>query len=627
MKVAVLPFNAAQDTRPALGRQFANFACDTVRAASGADLHPVSYLARIDDEEGSRAAYVNVADTLVEYSFLQPLFEQAGAQKVMDGLFRQNGEDSFELTVRFHGPESDQPIVQHDLSFTKAELFPNLHRVVTVLAEQAEAELPENMRTSMDFGTENPEAFIKFIEGYDSLQYLQQSEGQVAREFSPEPAYESLLAAVELDPDFLGPYETLVQLCRGCAHFRIGSFEAAEASLQRLTQLVPDDFRSYFGLGEVYQAVGNFARVSDAYEKALQVHESAKQGDMSPEELSNWNQEHAAMHTRLGIAQMSMNMPVNAERNFRQAIELEGDEKPSMDYLADVLQRTNRGHEVPSLWRKELDKNPASAQLQTKYAVSLVNAGREDEGIQAFEKALETVEDNVFIKRYYAPLLAQKGEHDRAMDFYEDCIDLAPNDIQLLLEYAQTLQAAGRDFEIPKILKDVLASNPDPNTRAQTMAWLIEVEQPKRVEAVEHAQQKVDKGDFEGAVRDLKPLRNWLADYWKLWALLSHAHNRLGEHEEAKDAAERLINMFPGCEPAYGELMNALSATGQHEEAYNLMRFAAANVQGSLGIHINLALAAKRAGHEEEARGLAKQIREAIGPNPELEPVLAEIER
>ena len=65
-------------------------------------------------------------------------------------------------------------------------------------------------------------------------------------------------------------------------------------------------------------------------------------------------------------------------------------------------------------------------------------------------------------------------------------------------------------------------------------------------------------------------------------------------------------------------------------EAYAAMRFAAANIPNSLPIAINLALAAKRIGREDEARGLAKQIREAVGQNDplsrELEPVLAEIE-
>jgi hypothetical protein len=56
------------------------------------------------------------------------------------------------------------------------------------------------------------------------------------------------------------------------------------------------------------------------------------------------------------------------------------------------------------------------------------------------------------------------------------------------------------------------------------------------------------------------------------------------------------------------------------------MRFAAMNMPNALGVHINLALAAKRAGHTDEARTIARQIREAIGPNEELEPVLGEIE-
>jgi hypothetical protein len=61
------------------------------------------------------------------------------------------------------------------------------------------------------------------------------------------------------------------------------------------------------------------------------------------------------------------------------------------------------------------------------------------------------------------------------------------------------------------------------------------------------------------------------------------------------------------------------------------MRYAAQNIPGSLPIHINLALAASRAGHSDEARAMAKQLREAVGGNPELskelETVFAEIEK
>ena len=136
----------------------------------------------------------------------------------------------------------------------------------------------------------------------------------------------------------------------------------------------------------------------------------------------------------------------------------------------------------------------------------------------------------------------------------------------------------------------------------------------------------METGDFQGAIRDLKPLRNWLADYWKLWFLLASAYNQTEQFADAEDSSRRLLELYPGFEPAYGEMTNAMTGQGRTDEAYQFIRFAAANNPSSLPIHLNLGLAAKRAGHVEEARSLAKQIREALGPNEELEPVLAEIE-
>ncbi|MFY9233241.1 MAG: tetratricopeptide repeat protein [Fimbriimonadaceae bacterium] len=610
MKIAVLPLNAAEGTPPALGRQFSNFACDTLRAATEADVNAVSFLAQLEGQDGGRAKFVNVSDQLFDAEWITQFFSEAQTDKVMDGLIKQTGDD-FDLTIRFHERDKPEPASAKDYHFTSADIFKVLHSLVKDLAAQAEATLPEELAgEAMDFGTDNPQAFIKFLEGYDALMYINQAQGLVAHDFSPLPAFQSLLDACDLDKDFLGPYETCVQLCRACVHYRLGTFEAIEAALEKLQIIAPDDFRAFFALAEAYQAVNNMSKAADFYEKALKIDET-----------------EPGIYSRLGMTQIALGMPVNAERNFRKAVELEEDDKPSMDLLANVLVQTGRAHEVPALWKELVDKNPQNAQSQAKHAISLLQAGREDEAIKAFENALTAIEDNAIIKRFYAPVLAQKDELDRAMDFYEDVIDIAPNDVQLLLEYAQTLQKAERAFEIPKVLKDVLASNPDPNTKAQTQAWLIELEQPQRVKAVEAAREKMEKGDYEGAVRDIKPLRNWLADYWKLWAILSSAYNHLDQFEAAEDASKRLLELFPGCEPAYGELVQAMTGLGKGEEAYAIMRMAAGQMPQSLGVHVNLALAAKRAGHKDEARALAKQIREAVGTaHQELDPVLAEIE-
>lgn len=609
MKIAVLPFNAAEGTKQAYGRQFAAFMGDQVRTATGADVNTISFLAQVEEPSGPRIGFVNIAEGFLAPEQLNEMATQTEVDLIIDGTLREE-EGSFDLVVRFHRKGEVEPYQVDDYKFVRADIFTVMHTLVKRMAEEAELKLPEELSgDKMEFGTEDAESMLSFFEGYDGYNYVQQAQGRTVMEFAPDIPVKALLKAVELDPDFVAPYEVVCEFCRMLASYQLGTYEFLLESLEQATKLVPDEFRAFFAVGELYGMGNQHAKAAEAFEKAVA---------LAPEE--------AALYTRLGMAQMNLGMPVNAERNFRKAVELEGEEKPSMDYLAAVLQQTGRAHEVPALWKEQLDANPNNPQVVVKYAVSLFQNERAAEGEKVFEAALESLEDNTMIKRYYAPVLAEKDDLDLAMDFYEDCLDVAPADVELMLEYAQTLQKAGRDFEIPAVLKNVLSGNPDPNVRAQTLAWLIELEQPKRVENVMNAQTKINDGDFEGAVRDLKPLRNWLADYWKMWALLAQAYNQLNQPEEAEEAAKRLIDLFPACEPGYAELASSLNTQGRHEEAYNLMRYAASNLPQSLPIHINLGLAAKRAGRPDEARALAKQLREAIGPNEDLEAVFKEME-
>lgn len=608
MRIAVLPFNAAEGTKQAFGRQFAAFVGDQVRTATGADINTVSFLAQIDQGDGERVGFVNIGEGFLEGGQLQEMIQQTDVGLLVDGSVAQEG-DAFDVTVRFHKPGVPEPVEVDEYKFTETDIFKILHTMVKKLAERGGLELPDNVAgEAMEFGTDSAKAMLLFFEGYDGYNYVQQAQGRVVKEFDPGLAMNAFLQSLEIDADFVAPYAVLCEFSRMCAGAQLGSFEGLVSALKRAIELVPDEFNAYFALGELYGLANLHNEAAEAFEKAIQR-----------------NQEEPALYTRLGMAQMAMGMPVNAERNFKKAVELEGDDKPSMDYLAMVLQQSGREHEIPGLWKDLLDKDPSSPQANVKYAMSLWQTGKKEEAEKAFEKGLEAVEENAVVKRYYAPVLAEQGELDRAMDFYEDCLDVAPTDIALMLEYARVLGQAGRDFEVAPVLKNVLNANPDQNTRAQTLAWLIELEQPKRVEGVAAAQDKLES-DPEGALRDLKPLKNWLADYWKMWALLANCYNRLEQPEEAEEAAKRLIDLFPGFEGGYAEFASALNAQGKHDEAYNLMRYAASNIPNSLPIAINLGLAARRAGHEDEARHMAKQLREALGPNEELEPVLREME-
>ncbi len=607
MSLAVLPFNAAEGTSPALGRQLSNFLADSLTAFAGIEIQKVSFLTPIEQDGQQRAMFINIQE-LMDPAQVRELFNQSQVDHVMDGLLTINGDD-LDLTMRFFQRDVGDVTAQEDYKFTKAELIPKLKTLIERMAQEIGVQLPPEFQDNMEVGTESADTFVKFLEGYDSIAYIQGSNGAVSKDFNPQSGMDLFLEALEEDVDFLGPYESCIQLCRMCAQLRVGTFEMCESTLLKLQQKFPEDFRAAFALGEVYQAVGNASAAGEWYEKAIAI---------APEEGS--------LYLRLALAQLAQGMPVNAERNLKKAMEVDPNLFEAADQLAAVLIQQGRAHEAPGVWREFVSRHPQSGPARVKLAMAQAASGDEAEAEKTFETALAEVDEKIFVKRFYAPVLAAKGDHDRAMDFYEDCLEETPNDIPLLLEYARTLQSADREFEVPQVLKTALGSNPDPDTRAQTLAWLIELEQPKRVEAVEVARLKMEEGDFESAVKELRPMKNWLGDYWKLWAILSSALNKLEIYDEAEQASKTLLGFFPGCEPAYGELVESLTKQGKTEEAAGIMRYAASQMPQSLGVHVNLALALRRDGQVEEARALGRQIREAVGPNEELEPIFAEIE-
>ncbi len=594
MQIAVLPFNAGPDTRPELARQFANFIVEIAQHHSKGNISAANYMAQVQEDGIPKLALINPSEALNEPEILAQMKGQAEIDKLVEGLLVEN-EGAGTLTVRVWGHDLSSPERVEEFNFLPGGVYNALRGAIELLVAVGGGELPDLSDEDI-FGTADQAAFLKFVTGYDALRYIEQAQGNVVSQFDPAPAMDLLLEAYEADKDWEGPFLVLLQTCRTMLAYRIGDPRGIEETLVKLTKLEPKDSRAWFSLGEFYEAVGNGQGAADAFEKAA---------NLAPEESAIWH--------RLGRAQLMMGMPVNAERNLRKAADMEGDEKPSLDLLSDVLAQTGRVHEVPELWHAVVTSSPQNAKAHARYAMSLLANNKREEGIKVFENALESLDDNTFIKRAYAPILAQdEQEIDRAMDFYEDAIDEAPTDHGLLWEYAQTLARAGREFEVPETLRAILSSNPDPNLAANANAWLIEIEQPKRVEVVKAASEKAEAGDFESALRDLKPLRQWLGDYWKLWMVMASCYNQIEEYAEAEDCARRVLQMFPTCEPAFVELNNALIGQDKKQEAFQTMQIAFGNMSSSLPVAVAYASAAKSIGNADEARRITTQIREAI---------------
>lgn len=609
MKVAFLPLNAGPETEWALARQFASLAAEILEKQTDSEVNPVRYMGQVQEGGVPRYAMVNPAEELNPKDVIEAFFKQSDVDVVIDGLLTDDGEKGEFVSRIWEGSTTKQP-EEKRYPYLPGGMLGAAKQWIEEILQARGSSLPADIQepTAL-FGTENEEALRKFFIGFDSAQYVERAQGMVSKHFSPEPAIEALISAMELDEEWEGPELALIQLVRVCARYRLGSLELLQKALDKVLERDDENGRAHFVYGELLLAGGNPSGATDHFEKAHR---------MEPEESS--------ILINLGRAQIAAQMPINAERSFKKAAELEGEDQIALDHLAETLRMTNRAHEIPDLYKEAMGRFPQSGALRAKLAASLWEQEKREEASAVLEKALEELDDPMPAKRAYAPILSSSGDHDRAMDYYEDCIDAYPTDVGLLIEYAQTLQAAGREFEAPKVLRDALASNPDLNTKAQIDAWLVEIEQPKRIETIKSASEKLESGDNAGALEDLKTLKSWVQDYWKLWALLATAHNRLEQYEEAEQASRKLLEMFPAYEPGYADLNGSLAGQGKNEEAYNLMKIAITNMPQSLLIAVNYALAAYRAGDKDEARRLATQIREATQGNQDVEAALAEID-
>jgi hypothetical protein len=142
MKIAVLPFNTAEGTKPAYGRQFAQFTAEQLRNVAEAEINSVNLLTQIEQDGVQRTAYANLGDVLLPYEQLKELFEQAQVDFVQDGTLSLTDE-TFSLVLRYHAKGTLEPVFQEEVSFSKAELFERLRWILTKQAEYSEATMPE----------------------------------------------------------------------------------------------------------------------------------------------------------------------------------------------------------------------------------------------------------------------------------------------------------------------------------------------------------------------------------------------------------------------------------------------------------------------------------------------------
>ncbi|MBN1569546.1 MAG: tetratricopeptide repeat protein [Acidobacteria bacterium] len=166
---------------------------------------------------------------------------------------------------------------------------------------------------------------------------------------------------------------------------------------------------------------------------------------------------------------------------------------PGSDYKLPFEMSDEEKAEYMKKYEEQKKRQQLSGEIQAtfKNAVSLSEAGRYDEAIAEFNKALEKMPDEAVIHAGIANALAKQGKNEEALASYQKAVSLNPDDPSIHSAMGVLLSTMGKVAESQEAFKK--ASSLDPGSAAQNFynIGVTMVNSGKSAEAAEAFKQAI----------------------------------------------------------------------------------------------------------------------------------------
>jgi len=444
-----------------------------------------------------------------------------------------------------------------------------------------------------------------------------------------------------------------------------------EPALHNARQLAPEDFRWPYYLGAFYH---DLRRVEEATGQLEKAHE------LRPDDL--------AVSLRLGQLSLLSNQPERAQSYFEavrnaegfaalalyglgRAASLLGDDAEAVRYFQAALELEPEAAEVHQqlglAYRKLRDLDAARDHLSKEAAGSLAFpdplmdslkdefsrshlfaameaqvAGRWEESVAEYRKAVELEPDNGVSRLALAVALLETGESDAAIEEFRVAMALLPHDAMVRVRLAKAL--VGRDGasdEALTLFREALDLAPDLDSVRKGLASVLLLQERHLDEASQHLRAVLEtdpedlgarlqlarvlilSGEADQSVEELEKILD--VDPFRHEVLLNYgqALSRSGQSSDAKAELEDILEQ-PDVDDsvaavAHKELAELSSAEGLDDQALVHWRRAAELAPDLVPIQLGFAKALTAAGHHDEAVAVLEVI---LVSNPQDEAAL-----
>jgi tetratricopeptide (TPR) repeat protein len=259
------------------------------------------------------------------------------------------------------------------------------------------------------------------------------------------------------------------------------------------------------------------------------------------------------------------------------------------DYRTDLL-----------LWQKTAEQRPLNSRAHGNLADALVAAGRTDDGLAEYERALRLNPDDAVASNNYGLALASLGRMEEAVARLRRAVAIKPSYAHGHYNLANALARSGRFDAAISEYRKALDLAPDYSEAANNLGNAL-MSAGRMDEALAR---------FRDALR-MDP-ENAEADY-----NLGNALSRLDRTREAEKAYGEALRLHPGYAEAHANLGIALARDRRIPEALEHFREAARIDPGNAEAHFNLGNGLLLAGRTTDA---AAEFEKAISLRPDYPP-------
>jgi eukaryotic-like serine/threonine-protein kinase len=226
--------------------------------------------------------------------------------------------------------------------------------------------------------------------------------------------------------------------------------DCLEKGLEFFKQAIDTDATyalAYSGLADSYALLGVALPPRDAFPRAIAASLKALEIDDAVAEA----------HTSFAFARMFFEWDwAGAEGEFKRAIELNPNYATAYQWRGRLLSAMNRHSESIVNLQMAQALDPLSLSINTGVGVSYYMAGRYEEAIQQYGKALEMNDAFAVAHEHLGSALLQAGRHEEAVAEFLKAARIDESDMGLRASLGHAYAVTGKTEEAEKILSELL---------------------------------------------------------------------------------------------------------------------------------------------------------------------------